>query len=168
MQGSPLLSPAPDLSCLPDPCLVDLLPSVAGSAYRTLCFRPGPLPTPPAPPGPSAHPSHIRKQHSSSLNVIVWIQPMRADVRELIVTSERILDKSLWEEETDCCFGAQSGNIWQLIRKPHGALRSCFAGDGHSMSCFGRNLARGLGWGKAGLTSSLGIRGRATVWGALP
>lgn len=58
---------------------------------------------------------------------------MRADVRELIVTSERILDKSLCgKRETDCCFGAQSGNIWQLIRSPYGHSKVLFWQDGHS------------------------------------
>lgn len=78
---------------------------------------------------------------------------MRADVRELIVTSERILDKSLWEEETDCCFGAQRGNIWQLIRSPAVILRPCF----------GRNPVHGLGVGQSGSDFKPGIRGEEAV-----
>ena len=80
VQGSPL-------SPLQAPCPVGLLPCVSGSVCRTLSS--------PGPTRPLCPPHALESSTCLSLNVIVWIQPMRADVRELIVTSERIFDKSL-------------------------------------------------------------------------
>lgn len=84
LQGS-LSSPAINLSCLSRrPSSVGMPSSLAEPVYRSLCSPTLPPPLPHA----------LESSTCPSLNVIVCIQPRRADVRKLTVTSERILDKS--------------------------------------------------------------------------
>lgn len=47
-----------------------------------------------APFSPPSPPHTLESSTCLSLDVIVWIQPTRVDVRKLIATSEGILDKS--------------------------------------------------------------------------